>query len=309
MDWLRKLIRTLNPSAARESEPVDEVQQSRLISQTRAGDVDLRLRAVRELADYPTAEAGEALAEATKDREVRVRREAAFSLQEIAEQTRVPVTPVMDALQLEPAGSDALFPLVGALRALGPGVAAERVASEKLGWGISRASEDKIEELIKLRERAVEVGPDPIESAEPFDDIFERLTDEDPDFRNEARRILAENRFAVRRLWTIYNELLDSEPRRAVLAGRVLGHRLNPRGLARVSVQVTMTKLGMPIAFTKCPCPYCGRENPNIPVTERGLELPHKGQRDRTGAAFTLPVLCDFCGNEFCVAWGEDPRL
>ncbi len=102
---------------------------------------------------------------------------------------------------------------------------------------------------------------------------------------------------------------METEPQRAMLAGRVIGYRLNPRGIPRVKAEVTMHKLGVPIAFASCACAYCGRENPNIPVPSRGLTLPYQGYRSRVGTAFVLPVLCDFCGNWFYIGWREDPRI
>jgi len=141
-----------------------------------------------------------------------------------------------------------------------------------------------------------------------FDELFVRLDDPDPDIRADVRGSLASNRYSVRPLWAIYNELMETEPRRAVLAGRVIGHRLNPHGLSRVPVGTTMTKLGVAIAFISCACPNCGRENPNIPVPQRALDLQFEGRLTAEGAAFALPVICDFCGSEFYVAFGEDPR-
>jgi hypothetical protein len=288
---------------------VNREQQTRLIGLLGSADVELRARAAADLGLFPTDEAAEALVKAVKDREAQVRAAAAFSIRAIAGQARVSVTPVMDALQLEPADSAALFPLVGALRALGPGVAAERVVAEKLGWGMSRAKQAKLDRMIALREIAAEMAtPDQIKIGPPFDEVFDHLTDDDPDVRLDAKRILAENRYTVRRLWAIHNELMDTEPRRAMLAGRVLGHRLNPSGLPKVKSTVTMHKLGMPIAFASCPCAYCGHENPNVPVPPKGLELPFRGYRDRKGTAFVLPVMCDFCGNWFYIGWKEDPR-
>ncbi len=307
MDRLRELFAHLVPGR-KQAPPVNQEQQTRLIRLLDSADADLRARAAADLGRFPTDEAAQALVKAVKDRKAEVRATAAYSIRAIAGQVRVPVTPVMDALQLEPADSPALFPLVGALRALGPGAAAENVVAEKLGWGLSRAKQSKIDRMIALRETAAELTPDPVEIGPPFDEIFDHLTDDDPDIRMDAKRILAENRYAVRRLWAIHNELMETEPRRAMLAGRVLGHRLNPRGLPRVESTITMNKLGVPISFVTCACPYCGYENPNIPVPLRGLTLPFKGYRDRTGTAYVLPVLCDFCGNWFYIGWQKDPR-
>jgi len=141
-----------------------------------------------------------------------------------------------------------------------------------------------------------------------FDELFARLDDPDPDIRQDVKGSLASNRYSVRPLWEIYNELLETEPRRAVMAGRVIGHRLNPHGLPRVPVGTTMTKLGVPIAFLTCACAHCGRENPNIPVPQRGLDLPCTGRLTAGSAAYALEVLCDFCGNYFAATFDQDPR-
>jgi len=304
----KSIVQRLKERLAARQTVVDEVEQARLIAQIGASSAELRLEAARALADFPTDAAATALAEAVRDRDVRVREAAARSIRAIAARARVPVTPVMDALQIEPADSPALFPLVAALRALGPGEAAERVVMEKKGWGIARASHAKIDEMVALREKLAEFSADSVAMEVAFDELFVRLDDPDPDIRADVRGSLASNRYSVRPLWAIYNELMETEPRRAVLAGRVIGHRLNPHGLSRVPVGTTMTKLGVAIAFISCACPNCGRENPNIPVPQRALDLQFEGRLTAEGAAFALPVICDFCGSEFYVAFGEDPR-
>lgn len=310
MDRLKELVERVIPGKKENKlNKLDEAHLARQIRLAESSDPGVRKRAATEMAKLPSDEAGEALVKLVKDRDPEVRAAAAYSIRDIAGKARVPVTPVMDALQLEQADSPALFPLVGALRALGPGVAAERVVAEKLGWGMSRAKQAKIDQMIVLRETAAELTPHPVEVGPPFDAIFEQLTNEDPDIRAEARDILAENRYVTRRLWSIYNELMEQEPRRAMLAGRVIGHRLNPRGLPKVKSEVTMHKVGVPIAFVKCACPYCGHENPNIPVPSPGLDVPYRGTRDRQGTAFTLPVLCDFCGSWFYIGFERDPRM
>jgi hypothetical protein len=287
---------------------VDEIEQARLIGRLRAPALEWRVQAAEALAAYPTDVAGAALAEAVRDREVSVREAAARSIRAIAVEARVPVTPVMDALQLEPVDSPALFSLVAALRELGPGEAAERVVIEKKGWGIARASRSKIDEMVALREKLVEFSADSVAMEVAFDELFSRLDDPDPDIRHDVRGSLASNRYSVRPLWSIYNELLDTEPRRAVLAGRAFGHRLNPHGLKQVPVGTTMLKLGVPVAFVSCACAYCGRDNPNVPVPQHALDLTYEGRRTAEGAPYALPVLCDFCGNDFSVVFNGDPR-
>jgi hypothetical protein len=287
---------------------VDEAEQARQIDRLRAPTAEWRVKAADALAAYPTDVAGAALADAVRDREVSVRVAAARSIRTIAAEARVPVTPVMDALQLEPADSPALFPLVAALRQLGTGEAAERVVIEKKGWGIARASRSKIDEMVALREKLVEFSADSVAMELAFDELFSRLDDPDPDIRHDVKGSLASNRYSVRPLWSIYNELLETEPRRAVLAGRAFGHRLNPHGLKKIPVSTTMLKLGVPVAFVSGDCAYCGRTNPNVPVPQRALELTYEGRRTADGAPYALPVQCDFCGNDFYLVFSADPR-
>lgn len=51
-----------------------------------------------------------------------------------------------------------------------------------------------------------------------------------------------------------------------------------------------------------------GAQNIGIPVPERGLYIPFYGQSDNTRGVYTLPVLCDYCGKEFFIAWNDEPR-
>jgi hypothetical protein len=308
MAWLQRIREAMGLSRGQERPPVNEEEQARLIGRLRASDAGVRVSAAIALGRFPTQATGEALIEGVRDRDMRVREAAARSLQAIGNQVRVSISPLMDALQLEPLDSPALYALVAALRSLGPGEAAERVVAEKKGWGIARASQRKIDEMVALREKLAEFSGDPVAMEVAFDELFNRLDDPDPDVRGDVKGSLASNRYSVRPLWAIYNELLDTEPRKAVLAGRTLGHRLNPRGVSRVPVGTTMTKLGMPIAFITCNCAHCGHPNPNIPVSQRGAKLACTVRRESGSAPYAVPVLCDFCGNDFYVLWDEDPR-
>jgi hypothetical protein len=65
---------------------------------------------------------------------------------------------------------------------------------------------------------------------------------------------------------------------------------------------------GIPVAFAPCVCGHCGEVNDGIPVPEKGLYIGYYGQKDTERGAYTLPVLCDFCGKTFFIAWDTDPR-
>jgi hypothetical protein len=75
-----------------------------------------------------------------------------------------------------------------------------------------------------------------------------------------------------------------------------------------IHAETSAIALGVAVAFTPCICGHCGKLNVGIPVPEGGLYTPFYAQKDDTNCAYSLPVLCDYCGREFFIAWDSDPR-
>lgn len=141
-----------------------------------------------------------------------------------------------------------------------------------------------------------------------FEALFSDLQDGDPDVRAAAARLLADNPNAIRKLISVYQDCLDSDPGKGVLAGRVLGRKMDAGSQQMIHAQISAIRFGIQVAFTPCVCGHCGQLNVGIPVPERGLYTPFYGQQDDQNCAYALPVLCDFCGKEFFIAWDSDPR-
>lgn len=147
-------------------------------------------------------------------------------------------------------------------------------------------------------------GPD---ADAAFDSLLADLQNGDPDVRSEASRLLADHPSAVKRLISIYRECLDSDPRRASLAGRVLGRKVAGASSEIVSAQSTQRWYGLAASFITSTCVHCGALNRGIPAPPSAPWVPYYHRANGDGA-YVVPVLCDQCGKEFFVAWETDPR-
>jgi hypothetical protein len=112
----------------------------------------------------------------------------------------------------------------------------------------------------------------------------------------------------TKKLVSIYKECLNSDPRKSVLSGRVLGRKIDGGKGDMIHAQTAMIMFGVQVAFIPCVCGHCGKLNVGIPVPEKGLYIGFYGQTDNKRGAYALPVLCDYCGKEFFIAWDNDPR-
>lgn len=134
-----------------------------------------------------------------------------------------------------------------------------------------------------------------------FESLFCALRDEDPEIRAIAAVHLAENHYSVENLISIYKTSIDTDPSRAVLAGRVLGRKLSRGKSEMISEDISYMVFGIRIAFTAYACPHCDKVNPGIPVPSRYLSF--FGQEDDKNCDYALPILCDFCGKGFYLCW------
>jgi tetratricopeptide (TPR) repeat protein len=139
-----------------------------------------------------------------------------------------------------------------------------------------------------------------------FDSLFTDLQDPDPDIRAESSRQLAEGREAILKLISIYQESLRSEPRRASLAGRVLGRKAAKGSDEMIDAQIGQLLYGIPVSFLPCSCVHCGHLNKGIAAPPSGPMVAYYHQKDDQGA-YAIPVLCDHCGKEFFVVWDQFP--
>jgi len=138
-----------------------------------------------------------------------------------------------------------------------------------------------------------------------FNGLFADLENNDSDIRAEASRILAED--AVQRVTAAYQEYLDSDRRRASLAGRVLGRKAT-RGLDdMIPAEIAQMLYGVSASFVTCACAHCGHPNKGIAAPPSGPMIPYYSESTQSGT-YPIPVLCDKCGKEFFVVWDTDPR-
>jgi len=147
-------------------------------------------------------------------------------------------------------------------------------------------------------------GPGPDFDA-AFAGLFADLENDDPGIRLGASRILADH--APRKVASVYEECLYSDPRRAGLAGRVLGRKAAKGPFDMIPVQVAQMLYGVSASFLPCPCAHCGHQNGGIAAPPNGPMVGYYGQRDAIGA-YAVSVLCDKCGKDFFVVWDTDPR-
>ena len=166
----------------------------------------------------------------------------------------------------------------------------------------------KAEKIREMEEAGHRLWRTEAEAEAAFETLFSDLQDGDPDVRAAAGRLLADNPNAIRKLISVYQDCLGSDPRKSVLAGRVLGRKVDAGSQQMIHAQISAIRFGIQVAFTPCVCGHCGQLNVGIPVPEGGLYTPFYGQQDDQNCAYALPVLCDFCGKEFFIAWDSDPR-
>jgi tetratricopeptide (TPR) repeat protein len=140
-----------------------------------------------------------------------------------------------------------------------------------------------------------------------FNSLFADLENDDPDVRAEASRLLADAGKALRKVISVYRECLNSDPRRASLAGRVLGRKVAKGSDDMIHAQIAQVMYGISASFIPCSCVHCGHLNRGIAAPPSGPMVPYYHQSDDKGA-YAVPVLCDKCGKEFFVVWDTDPR-
>jgi hypothetical protein len=134
-----------------------------------------------------------------------------------------------------------------------------------------------------------------------FGTLFSFLRDEDPEIKTLASLYLAQSPASVDKLISIYRALIETDPCRAVQAGRALGRKLSRGQPEMIAEDTTAAVYGIRVAFTVYSCSFCGKFNIGIPVSTRWLSF--YGQKDSKGANHALPVLCDFCNKEFYLCW------
>ena len=140
-----------------------------------------------------------------------------------------------------------------------------------------------------------------------FEIIFNYLNDPSPLVRKTASETLSDFPKCTENLIHIYQKYYDNNVRKSILAGRVIGRKIDGGKSEIIRPEYAKFRFGLPIAFVPCPCGHCGEINSGIPVPEFGAYKGYYGQTDLQGVFF-LPVLCDYCSKEFFIAWDEDPR-
>lgn len=186
----------------------------------------------------------------------------------------------------------------------------ESTTHETLEWKrkaeIQASGGDKAARIKSMEELARKLWGTGHDADTAFETLFGALQDPDPDVRAEASSLLADALHALRKLIAIYQESLRSNPRRASLAGRVLGRKLAKGSHDVMPSQVTRMMYGISASFIPCPCVHCGHMNTGIPAPPNGPMVPYYHQADDKGA-YAVPVICDKCGTEFFVVWDSVP--
>jgi tetratricopeptide (TPR) repeat protein len=184
----------------------------------------------------------------------------------------------------------------------------EEIRVEKRNLEIEASGGKKAEKFKAMEQQAHKLWGAGPEADAAFENLFADLQNDDPDIRDEASRLLAESTpNIIRKLITIYQECLNSDPRRASLAGRVLGRRIVKKRDMEIDARENKAFYGIAVSFISCPCVHCYYMNTGIPAPPNGPMVAYYHQIDDKGA-YAVPVLCDKCGKEFFVVWDVDPR-
>ena len=185
-----------------------------------------------------------------------------------------------------------------------------RVTEETQEWRrkaqIQAEGGEKAARLQAMEEQAHGIWRDGPDFGKAFDSLFADLENNDPDVRAEASRLLADASKALEKVISVYQQCLNSDPRRASLAGRVLGRKLAKGSDDMFPAQLTQIMYGLSASFIPCSCVHCGHQNKGIAAPPNGPSVPYYHQGDDKGA-YAVPVLCDNCGKEFFVVWDRDP--
>ena len=184
----------------------------------------------------------------------------------------------------------------------------EEIRIEKRRHGVEAAGGEKAAKFRDMEKTVYVAAKQGSEGEKAFDAIFADLENNDPEIRDEASRLMEEaSSNVIQRLVETYRECLTSNPRRASLAGRVLGRGIVKRRDMEVEASEGMAYYGIPISFLSCPCVHCGHLNTGISGPPKALQTPYYHQSDPEGT-YSVPVLCEKCGREFFVVWDLDPR-
>jgi tetratricopeptide (TPR) repeat protein len=184
---------------------------------------------------------------------------------------------------------------------------AEETREQKRKEQIQAEGGEKASKIKDMEERAHGLWRGEADFDQAFNSLFSDLENADPDVRAESSQLLAEAPNALGRVISIYQECLNSDRRRASLAGRVLGRKVAKGSDDMIHAQIGQMLYGISASFIPCPCVHCGHLNRGIAAPAGGPMVPYYHQSDDKGA-YAIPVLCDKCGKEFFVVWDIDPR-
>lgn len=187
----------------------------------------------------------------------------------------------------------------------------QKITEETREWKrkaeIEASGGEKAEKFRAMEQQAHKLWGTQPDADAAFQSLFADLQNNDPDVRAEASQLLADSRNALQRLISIYQECLNSDPRRASLAGRVLGRKIAKGSDDMIPLEIAKIWYGITVSFIPCTCLHCGHVNRGIPVPPKGPMIPYYHQEHDKGA-YAVPVLCDKCGKDFFVVWDIDPR-
>ncbi|MFA4851337.1 MAG: hypothetical protein WC868_09070 [Bacteroidales bacterium] len=131
------------------------------------------------------------------------------------------------------------------------------------------------------------------------------LENEDPEIREYAVFNLSNNSEAIKKLINIYSNYF-SDPWHSSLAGRVIGKKIQKDSDNLIGPSTVSMIYGIDASVIICSCQFCGFPNKGILAPPNGRNVAYYSQ-DNDKGAYSIPVLCDKCGNKFYVAWDQDP--
>lgn len=177
----------------------------------------------------------------------------------------------------------------------------------KSGWLASLpAQSEKLKKLLDTPGMFSGLSNDHITETS-LNKIFEFINDSDPELRSVANEVIALIPFTAKPdlmqcLISAYQKYRKSNPHYASRIARQFGRILLASQGNTDLLMETLKKFGIDLSYISINCARCSYLNSGIPIPPKRIDQPFSSQQEDQGA-FTVPAICDRCGQEFFIVW------